>query len=386
MQLSSTPRGGTRPTGWESTGAYSSGSYSSNAAAVLSGRSGFTVIEIIGVLSVMAILAGIVAVNVLNSITAKRREAEGAGMTTIASTLKTTILRTKYIPAQTNWAQVTASYLAMPVNKITTTEAGFQRVLLVDPALRLGTSSTSVLPYLQGVGGTLQPTTNARVILISSLRGALPTLDTTNTAVFSNIWNVAADGVPAGDAWASWANKGKDLRIIRMDLRNLFSRVVLENLDFYRAAPYSVETTNTLTSVPAGSRRELWLLNSTVFNFHFADTNNSLQGREYIVEDVSYTYENGRWGRFLWYGPNRHNGWFGEMVDRFLAAPKPTWDTRRFASQMWTIEAMYVFLWNFGQWSLDNFPSGPPWPHTPAYELESAGAGSLISCSGDLLP
>jgi hypothetical protein len=342
------------------------------------------VIEIIGVLCVMAILAGIVAVNALNSIKAKRREAEGTGMTSIASTLKTTILRTKYIPAQTNWAQVTASYLAMPVNKITTTEAGFTRLLLVDPALRLGTSSTSVLPYTQGVGGTVQPTTNARVILISSLSGQLPTLDPTNTAVFSNVWNVAADGVPAGDVWAAWANKGKDLRIIRMDLRNLFSRVVLENLDFYKAAPFSVETTNTLTSVPAGARRELWLLNSTVFNFHFTD--GTMQGREYIVEDVSYTYENGRWGRFLWYGPNRHNGWFGEMVDKFLAAPKPDWDTRRFASQMWTIEAMYVFLWNFGQWSLDSFPSGPPWPHTPAYELEAAGAQSLISCSGDLLP
>jgi type II secretory pathway pseudopilin PulG len=339
-------------------------------------------LEMIGVLGVMAILASIVAVNVMNSVKLRRRDAEGNSMTAIASTLKLTILRTKYIPAQTNWGQAVANFMATPINKITRSEAGTTRVLLVDPALRLGTNASSVLPYTQGVSGTIAPTTNARVVLISSLMGELPTLNS-ETVTFSNVWNAPTDGVPAGTTWAGWAGRSKDLRILRMDLRNLFSRVILENLDSWRAAPYSVDTTNTLTFVPAGSRREIWLLNSTVLNFHFTD--NSLQGREYLVEDVSYTYENGRWGRFLWNGPNRPNGWFGEMVDRFLAARRPDYDTRRFSSQMWTIEAMYVFLWNFGQWSIDNFNSGSPLPHVPAVELSGQGAGTLRSCSADLL-
>lgn len=343
---------------------------------------GFTMIEIIGVLGVMAILAGIVAVSVMNSVKLRRRDAEGTSMTTIASTLKLTILRTKYVPAETNWGSVTANFLATPINKIIRTDVGTTRRLLVDPALRMGTNTSSVLPYSQGVAGTVQPSTNARMVIISSLMGELPSL-TNSTATFSNIWNAPSDGVPAGASWDGWASKSKDLRILRMDLRNLFSRVVLENLDSFRAAPYSVESTNTLTFVPAGSRREIWLLNSTVLNFHFND--NSLQGREYLVEDVSYTYENGRWGRFLYNGPNRPNGWFGEMVDRFLAARRPDYDTRRFSSQMWTIEAMYVFLWNFGQWSIDNFSSGSPLPHVPAVELSGQGAGTLRSCSSDLL-
>lgn len=346
-------------------------------------RAGFSMIEMLGVLSVMAVLAAIISVSALNSIKLKRRDAESITMTSLATTLKTTILRTKYIPAATNWAAVSASYLAQPVNKISTTASGTTRLLLVDPALRLGTATNSVLPYTQSRDGTRAPNANARVVLISSLAGELPTLDS-DTATFSNVWNVLPDGVPAGDAWSGFAGKGKDLRFLRMDLRNLFSRVVLENLDFYRPAPYSVETTNTLTTVPVGSRVELWLLNTTVLNFHLSD--NSVQAREYITEDVSYTYENGRWGRYVRYGANRSNGWFGEMVDKFLAAPPPPGETRRFASQKWMIEAMYIFLWNFGQWSLDGFPSGPPWPHTPAYELENAGAQSLISVSADLLP
>ena len=57
--------------------------------------------------------------------------------------------------------------------------------------------------------------------------------------------------------------------------------VMLENVDFINGAPYSVETTNTLTTVPAGSRRDFWLLTGTVLNFHY--TGNSLQGREYVM-------------------------------------------------------------------------------------------------------
>lgn len=343
---------------------------------------GFSMVEMLGVVTVMAILSAIIAVSALNSIKVRRRDAESLSMTSIASTLKTTVLRTKYIPAATNWATTLASYMAEPVNKLSTTAAGNTRVLLVDPALRLGTNASSVLPFTQTRAGTIQPSAHARVVLISSIAGPLPTI-ASDSNTFTSIWSVPPDGVPEG--WSDFSGRGKDLRFVRLDLRNLFSRVVLENLDYFRSAPYSVETTNTLTSVPAGSRAELWLLNTTVMNFHFDDLGKTVQGREYITEDVSYTYENGRWGRYVRYGLNRNTGWFGEMVDRFLAAPRPTWDTRRFASQQWAIEAMYVYLWNFGQWSLDAFPSGPPWPHTPAYELEMAGAQSLISVSSDLL-
>jgi hypothetical protein len=211
---------------------------------------------------------------------------------------------------------------------------------------------------------------------------ALPTRTTGPTAAeFESVWNAPPNTVPG--ALAGWSGLVDDLKIQRMDVGTLFCRVILENVDFLQAAPYSVDSTNTLTTLPAGSRREFWLLTGTVLNFHFAD--NSLQGREYVMEDVGYTFENGRWGRYLRYGPNRSNGWFGEMVDRFLAAPPPPGYTRRYATQQWVVDAMYQFLYCFGQWSLDSFYGGPPWPHIPGYEQASAGSDGLKSYSSDLL-
>jgi hypothetical protein len=189
-------------------------------------------------------------------------------------------------------------------------------------------------------------------------------------------------GVPAF-LRSVWNGSPEDLTLQRLEVGALFRRLILENVDNWRLAPYSIETTNTLTTIASNSRREMWFLNGTVVNFHYSD--NTLQAREYLIEDASYTFENGRWTRYLRYGPNRNLGWFGEMVDRFLAAPAPPNGTRRYSTQQWVVDAMYQFLYCFGQWSLDYFYGGPPWPHIPGYEQSSAGATGLADYSSDLL-
>ena len=341
----------------------------------------FTLVETLGVLTLIALLTLIVLQSVVGNIKQSKRTAENISMTSIASALKATIVSTQSIPSPNTWAQAVASFMGLAVNQITTTATGQGRVLLLDPALRISSNSTQVLPYTQTAAGSIQPV-SPRVILVSSLVTPLPTL--TNDAVtFSNLWNTSANGVPAG--WSSaWGGKGQDLCVLRLDFSTLFHRVVLENLDGYHTAPYSVQTTNNLATVNTNTGLVFWLLDGTRLNFHFPDY--TLEASEYITEDVSYTFENGLWGRYVRYGQNTSNGWFGAMVDQFLAAPQPPYNTRRFSSQRWIVEAMYLFLWDFGQWSLDNFASGPPWPHQPGYDMSSTGASDLEACSGDLLP
>lgn len=338
-------------------------------------------IETIGVLVIIALLAAVITGQVVTRIRIASRKAEAATLASMAQTLAQSVARTKSIPAEANLARFIADEMAVSAVRVArTTPAGNDRWFLVDPAARVGTNVSSVLPYTQTALGSRQPV-SLRMMIVSSVGDALPTGAGISNG-FATIWNTPPNEMPTNFP-SSWARNREDLNIQRMDLGTLFCRVLLENVDYNTNAPFSVESTNTLRAVPAGSRMEFWLLAGTVLNFHYPDR--SLQAREYIMEDVGYTFENGRWGRYLRYGPNRGNGWFGEMVDRFLAARPPPGGTRRYATQQWVIDSMYTFLYDFGQWSLDYFYGGPPWPHIPGYEQSAAGAAGLIDYSGDLL-
>jgi hypothetical protein len=235
----------------------------------------------VGVLAILAILAAVVAENVLTRMRNANRAAEGMSLTTLTGTLRTSIIQSKSLPAAANWAQAVASYLSLPINQVTATASGNPRLFLSDPNFQVGTNSALGLPYTQTQAGSLRPV-SSRIVIVSSVGTALPPL-ANNTSSFSNIWNTLPNGVPAG--WPSfWANNGPDLRIVRLDLGTLFHRVILQNLDLYNPAPYSIETTNTLTAVPTGGRQEMWFIHSTVINFHFND--NTLEAREPIVAPV----------------------------------------------------------------------------------------------------
>jgi type II secretory pathway pseudopilin PulG len=359
--------------------------FQASAARPARARGGFTMIETIGVLVIIALLATVITGQIITRIRIAARNAETATLAAMAQTLHQSVSRTKSLPAQNTLASFIADEMSQPLERVLRTRpSGNDRWFLVDPAARVGTNAASTLPFTQTAAGSRQPV-GLRMLVVSSTGDPLPALPTATNA-FSVIWNTAPGSVPTNFP-ADWAGNREDLKIQRMDLGAMFCRVILENVDYNRAAPYSVETTNTLRTVPTGSRREFWLLSGTVLNFHYPDIGNTLQAREYITEDVGYTFENGRWGRYLRYGPNRGNGWFGEMVDRFLAARPPPGATRRYSTQQWVVDAMYTFLYNFGGWSLESppFHGGPPWPHIPGYEQSAAGAQGLADYSGDLL-
>ena len=296
-------------------------------------------------------------------------------MGTLAAAFRTTIVGNKSIPAATGWDEAVIAELALPASKVATNAAGRQRLLLFDPAFRIGTNSSGVPPYTQGNAGSLEPVA-PRVVLLSSLLWDLPSLG--NDAVtFSNLWATPRFGVPAG--WAStWGDTCPDLRIERMNLRDLFCCVVLENLDLSNAAPYSLGT-NVSASVPVGTRRQMWVIKTTVLNLNY--TNNTLQAREYLTDDVSYTYEYGAWGRYVRYGPNSGAGWFGTMVDQFRAATQRS-PALTYSKQQWVVDAMYQFLFNFGQWSLVNFPATNG---TPSFVMSCAATNALSIFGNDLI-
>lgn len=339
-------------------------------------RSGFTMIEMLGVLAIIMALAAVAAKNVLESVKTARRDSEVTTMSTLAESFRASVLENKCVPTAANWHTGVFANLNIAPNKVTNTTAGTRRVLLYDPAFRVGTNTTSVPPYTQTSNGSLQPV-SPRVVLLSSLIYQLPSLGT-DSATFSNIWFTPRFGVP--DGWAAaWGEQCPDLRIERMDLRDLFCCVVLENLDTTTNASYSLET-GTDASVPAGGRRELWVFKTTVLNLNYAD--NTLQAREYVNEDVSYTYEYGAWGRYARYGPTIGAGWFGTKVDEFLQAAKRPPTTQVYSKQQWVVDAMHQFLYNFGQWSLVGFPSTNS---TPAFLMSCAATNALITFGNDLI-
>ncbi len=343
-------------------------------------RRGVSLIEVLGALTVLMILAGLVVTNVVQRITFANREAERLGNSTLADGLRSHVARTKSVPAPTAWAPAVANQLALAVNQVATNRVGNARFLAFDPAFRIGLHPTSSIPYVQTALGSLA-ISNARVLLISSTAQPLPPLDA-GTNGFGVLWDTPAGTIPA-PLTNTWTGDPADLHVLRLDLRSLFKRVMLENLDLGQGAPFSVEGLSPVTNIAAGQRRELWLIDSTAIDLHFGA--GGLQAREFVAEDTSYTFENGLWRRYLRYGRSGSVGWFGDMVDRFLAAPPPPGTTRRYANQQWIVDSMYVFLYNFGQWSIDDFAGGEPWPHIPGYELSAAGAAGLKNFTADLI-
>lgn len=342
----------------------------------------FTLLELVGVMAVVSILAALLAENVLERMRLAARDAERASLATLAGAVEKNVIRSKVIPAPATLPTVIAADLAVAQDRVSHSAQGNARWIWLDPGCAVG-ATNGTLPYTQTASGSVEPT-GVRMLVISSVGASLPSPAITSPTAdqFAGAWNTVGGGLPPC-LNGTWNGDPDDLSLQRLEVGALFRRLILENVDNWRNAPYSIETTNTLTTIAPSSRREMWFLSGTVVNFHYSD--NTLQAREYLLEDASYTFENGRWTRYLRYGPNRSLGWFGEMVDKFLAAPAPPNGTRRYATQQWVIDAMYQFLYCFGQWSLDYFYGGPPWPHIPGYEQSSAGATGLSAYSSDLL-
>lgn len=228
---------------------------------------GYTVAELQSVLVVLLILGAVVVSGVIGRIDAAHRDAERTSLTTLVDSVAETAIRMRCIPAEDQLAPVLAGHLGQPLERVTTNALGRRRLFLYDPDFRGGPAAGGELPYRQTAEGVTRPI-RLRGVIVSSLGEPLPDPDRA-AAAFGSLWNAASNSVPS--EWVGlWSGHATDLQIARFDLTEVFRRVVLENQESGVEASYSVDAEAPSRRIPAGTRREFWLMTTSVLELHSA--------------------------------------------------------------------------------------------------------------------
>jgi type II secretory pathway pseudopilin PulG len=340
------------------------------------GRGAFTLLQLIGVLSVFAILASVIIPVGIKRMDQAARDAEESSLAAMAEALVQSSLKSRTIPAVNSLRTVIATYLNEPTNKTGLNKRGLARVFLADPSVSINGGG---LPYTQShVGSSYRPM-GVRFLILSTVAVGLPAINSTN---FDNIWNTAKGTVPT--SLSSWAGRGEDLLVERIELGPYFRKVLLMNVDPVPATGiYSIDnaTTNGLTgSTPFVA----YYLEGTVLNVY--RPNGAIDFREVIKEDFSLVYQNEKWRHELG-GDSGDSGDFGQLVDRFLQGPCPC-DPENGANQRAVVNAIYDYLWGYADWAFGDTsatPAIPPFagssssftPQYPSYTIVNNAAGHL---------
>src|SRR5437867_1058302 len=114
---------------------------------------GFNLIEMIGVLAVMAILALALAPILIKQLDQIAGDKEASQLKAFADAFRQGVLQTKSIPNATGWYTNIATVLGFQTNQVLINDRHVARVFLIDPALRVG-SSSGTLPYTQTPNGS----------------------------------------------------------------------------------------------------------------------------------------------------------------------------------------------------------------------------------------
>jgi type II secretory pathway pseudopilin PulG len=344
----------------------------------------FTLLQLIGVLSVIAILVSVIVPVAAKRIDEAGRDGEAASLASMSEALEQSILANRTIPTTANFATTIAGYLNLPVNTVSTNKRGLGRVFMADPAMTIG------LPYTQGVAGASTLPTGARLMIVSTIAKALPASMTN----FNNIWTTAKDSVPG--SFTNWSGRGEDLIVERIELGPRFHKILLMNA---QVAPsvgfYGID--NATNSVGPVSPFSAYYMEGTVLTMFQAD-GTTVAFRETVTEDVSFVYQNGKWGRNL-SSSDDNSGTFGQLVDRFLQQPVPC-DPGAGATQRAVVNAFYDYLWGYADWAFGDptaTPAIPPFagaggsgtPNYPSYSVvnnaQTHMSGSTASFTKNLI-
>jgi hypothetical protein len=296
-------------------------------------------------MAIVSILATAAATTLITTLRIKQRDVERGSLETLAEALPAHIRRTRTIPAATNWARELIAELALPASRISATPAGNNRVLVFDPAAFIDPiDGAAGLPYVQTTGA-LEPA-NLRLVVVSSVGAALPSLAGVG---FQNLWDAAEGQIPAG--FPAWNGHREDLRIQRLELGDLFHRIILNNLDATNSAVWTVDGAPSLQTLAPSSRREMWILDTSALSLY--EAGNVMSFREVIRKDVSYTFEGGRWNPHV-LGVDAGTGEnpcgpFAELVDQFLAAPVREGAAEANKDAM--VSSMFDYMKDYKTWS-----------------------------------
>jgi len=254
----------------------------------------FSLVELIGVLAVTAILAGVLVPALIRQMDRIAGDQESAALKSFSDSLQQSIMRKRYVPSATDWATNIATELGVDVSNVTTNARRQPRFFLVDPALRIGNSSSG-LPYTQAnwvttnLSGSLctnnsalVPALSPRVMMLSSIGRVVPgsiTNGIPSSANFNAIWDWSDAGgaLPATSfAWTGWPHSD-DLKVQRVSLSPLFVRLLLTT-NISDRAYFSIDSTN-------------WSDRYAVTNYVVASL-----GRDgyFIKNSVLFLYQQGR--------------------------------------------------------------------------------------------
>jgi len=306
----------------------------------------------IGVLAIISILVLVLVPVLMKEVDRQTRKDEEARLKSASEAFQNAAMRNRAIAGATNWATVLAAQLGWRIEDVLTNRRANARVFLIDPALRVGLTSSSVLPFTQTWQGSLPPT-SARIVLLSSVGEPLPSDLVSgvaaSTSAFNAVWEAAPETMPAG--W-SWSGRASDLCVQRITLTPLFSPVVLNNFDG-SPGKYGVDTsvTNTMTT----NTFSTWHLRSTELRLH--GNNNLLQSTEVVQTPVSYVYENGIWrGRaFMSMSTKRLAGQdLQDAVDLFLSAPRNV-NAKNSVTQSNVVAALTSYMQKYLTWANGGF-------------------------------
>jgi hypothetical protein len=305
----------------------------------------------------------------------------------MSEALVQSVLANRTIPTAANFTTGIAGYLNVPANTISTNKRKLARVFMADPAISIKGGG---LPYAQGVSGPTNLPTGVRLMIVSSIAKALPA-GMTN---FNDIWNTPKNGLPG--SLTNWGGRGEDLVVERIELGPRFHKVLLMNVEVAPAVGYfSID--NVLTNLPAVSRYSAYYLDGTVLSMFLPD-GTTVDFRETIKDDVSFVYQNGKWGRQL-SSASDNSGTFGQLVDRFLQQPVPC-DPGSGATQRSVVNAFYDYLWGYADWAFGDAsatPAIPPFagaggsgtPNFPSYSVvndaQTHMSGSTASFTKNLI-
>ena len=346
----------------------------------LSTAQAFTLIEMIAVLAVIAVLAAVLVPALIKQLDWAAGQSEASALKRFGDGLRASILKNRAIPDQSSWAQVIAATVGMQTNDVFKNPRNVARVYLIDPALRIGPSSTSqLLPYAQSTNGAATPA-NPRVMILSSLAQALPVSSGTNAA-FDTIWNTADGAVPADSAWSGY-KRGDDLKIQRVNLTPLFHQLFLNNITNSNCGVTFDSATNRITTNAFSG----YYLDGTVLSLYWTNT---LVAQQVLTRDCGFTFDGTGWHGSLLNAPTPSGGGgsgsgsFSNLdfiLPLFLAT---TNNPRSGQSPLAVFTALTNYMMTYKTWANTNFAaSGPAFN---AVMNSSTGSANVLDAATLLL-
>lgn len=336
-----------------------------------------TLIEIVAVMVVLVILAAVIVPVLIRKMDQVAGDQESASLKGLADALQSSILRHRYIPSHTNWAQVVATERGVNLSDVNTNLRRQRRVCLVDPDLRIG-SRTAGMDYRQdnygsvttnGSGGVIPPV-SPRLILLSSIGEPLPagvTNGVPDAANFNGIWNAPDGALPAGSLWTGWRG-AQDLRVQRVNLSSLFVHLVLTSYTSFDGTgtnrvegQYAIDgsaLTNAPDTILDPMGRDSYFLQNSILGLY--SYTNSLDTEQILTRDISFVYQQNVWRASI-EGLGSAGGMdIGNIVDRFLRAPNNTNPNVSPTQQIDIVQAMMEYMEAYRNWENAGFPTSPP--------------------------